>query len=83
MVRFSRFHWILCITPSHGRRGGPGGTAAVVVPQLVQVETFQTLALSMEAPKKKQRVDKQGRASAHYVQKSLEALRQAKEQDIR
>ena len=36
----------------------------------------------MEAPKKKQRVDKQGRAIASYVQRTLETLHQAREQDI-
>ena len=60
-----------------------------MVPQLSQVKTFQTVpkhvALSvaaMEAPKKKQRVDKQGRAIASYVQRTLETLHQARERDI-
>ena len=36
----------------------------------------------MEAPKKKQRVDKQGRATANFVQRTLETWHQAREQDI-
>ena len=60
-----------------------------MVPQLSQVETLQTVskhvALSvaaMEAPKKKPRVDKQGRATANYVQRTLETLHHAREQHI-